>query len=63
MVINKLTNVKKWYLIVKCYRFIIQIDVWHTKWDDRLSHHLINYMKKVTEYIILSNISFCEWYR
>ncbi len=27
------------------------------------SHRLINYMKKVTEYIIQSNISFCEWYR
>ncbi len=27
MLINTLTNVNKWYLIVKSYQFLIQIDV------------------------------------
>ncbi len=31
MLINTLTNVNKWYLIVKCYQFIIQINVFGIK--------------------------------
>ncbi len=31
MLINTLTNVNRWYLIVKCYQFIIQIDVFGTQ--------------------------------
>ncbi len=31
MFINTLTNVNKWYLIVKPYQFIIQIDVFGTQ--------------------------------
>ncbi len=38
LLIHKLTNVNKWWLIVKCYQFIIQICIWHTKWYD--SHSL-----------------------
>ncbi len=46
MLINTLTNVNKLYLIVKCYQFIIQIDVFGTQHEMTLSHHLISYMKK-----------------
>ncbi len=49
MLINTLTNVNKWYLIVKCYQLIIQIDVFGTQNEiqtETLSHHLISYMKK-----------------
>ncbi len=40
MLINLLTNVNKWYLIVKCYQFIIQIDVFGTQNEktDRHTH-------------------------
>ncbi len=31
MLINTLTNLNKWYLIVKCYQFLIQIDVFGTQ--------------------------------
>ncbi len=31
MLINALTNVNKWYFIVKCYQFFIQIDVFGTQ--------------------------------
>ncbi len=31
MLINTLTNVNKWHLIVKCYQFIKQIDVLGTQ--------------------------------
>ncbi len=59
MLINTLTNVNKWYLIVKCYRFIIQIDVFGTQNEiqtETLSYHLISYMKKVTDWHIIINM-------
>ncbi len=31
MLINTLTNFNKWYLIVKCYQFILQINVFGTQ--------------------------------
>ncbi len=48
MLINTLTNVIKLYLIVKCYQFIIQIDVFGTRNEmtETLSHYLISKMKK-----------------
>ncbi len=48
MLINTLTNVNKWYLIVKCFQFLIEINVFGTQNEmtDRDTHNLICDMKK-----------------
>ncbi len=56
MLINTLINFNKWYLIVKCYQFIIQIDVFGTDDRQRHSHHLISCMKTLLKDTSFYNI-------